>query len=141
MFILTSIILNSFNPINITYQPYIKLLVYIVNISDFILKGIGTLVNTSVILEPEFQFITFYLWNFILIINVYFSFLLNQKKIKYTQQIRVPGTNFISENICPICLEKNINWKLPCNHSFHFECINKWHKINKSCPNCRTSLN
>jgi hypothetical protein len=43
---------------------------------------------------------------------------------------------------CIICLEKNnLMWcKLKCNHLFHINCLNKWIKENKSCPNCRVSL-
>ena len=48
-----------------------------------------------------------------------------------------------SENICCICLEtfteKDIIYKLKCNHSFHKECIIVWLLQDLSCPLCRTN--
>uniref|UniRef100_A0A182VQ35 RING-type E3 ubiquitin transferase n=1 Tax=Anopheles minimus TaxID=112268 RepID=A0A182VQ35_9DIPT len=41
---------------------------------------------------------------------------------------------------CTICLEetKSTNrWTLPCKHSFHLECLNKWTVNKQECPNCR----
>jgi|ETNmetMinimDraft_31_1059906.scaffolds.fasta_scaffold00890_5 hypothetical protein len=47
--------------------------------------------------------------------------------------------------ICPICLDtiRNINSKRVikqkcCNKPFHKKCINKWYKVKKICPLCRT---
>ena len=42
--------------------------------------------------------------------------------------------------ICSICLEPNSNEELTCGHSFHSSCINRWHQINDSCPNCRGNI-
>jgi hypothetical protein len=46
---------------------------------------------------------------------------------------------------CPICLDtiRNINSKRVikqecCNKPFHKKCINKWYKVKKICPLCRT---
>jgi len=58
----------------------------------------------------------------------------------------VPNQPLLMKNIilneidtCGICLiENNIGWcKLPCNHSFHFDCINPWISKGNSCPICR----
>ena len=58
----------------------------------------------------------------------------------------------ISDNICSIChdciIESGNNYdnsitKLPCNHKFHFKCINNWYTTqmsnnrNFTCPCCR----
>jgi len=47
------------------------------------------------------------------------------------------------ENICCICLEtfseKDIIYKLKCDHSFHKECIIVWLLQDLSCPLCRTN--
>uniref|UniRef100_A0A182NSP1 RING-type E3 ubiquitin transferase n=1 Tax=Anopheles dirus TaxID=7168 RepID=A0A182NSP1_9DIPT len=44
---------------------------------------------------------------------------------------------------CTICLEeiaRTNRWTLPCKHSFHVQCLNKW-MINKQvCPNCRKPI-
>jgi len=47
--------------------------------------------------------------------------------------------------ICPICLDtiRKVNSKRViiqecCNKPFHKKCINKWYKIKKICPLCRT---
>jgi len=51
--------------------------------------------------------------------------------------------NFKKSTYCSICLEK-INklekYKTKCNHLYHIKCINKWLKINNTCPICRTEL-
>ena len=49
----------------------------------------------------------------------------------------------IKKNNFPIFLKKlinenNINFTTKCNHLFHKICIDKWVKINNSCPTCRT---
>lgn len=42
---------------------------------------------------------------------------------------------------CSICYETKDNMNLTkCNHLFCEECLVKWLKMNKKCPNCRTSL-
>uniref|UniRef100_A0A182RZE9 RING-type E3 ubiquitin transferase n=1 Tax=Anopheles funestus TaxID=62324 RepID=A0A182RZE9_ANOFN len=41
---------------------------------------------------------------------------------------------------CTICLEQiksSQRWTLPCKHSFHLECLNKWTANKQECPNCR----
>jgi hypothetical protein len=42
---------------------------------------------------------------------------------------------------CSICGEhiplKYLHRKLPCNHTFHIECIDRWFQQNFSCPVCR----
>lgn len=47
---------------------------------------------------------------------------------------------FKKNEVCPICLENNVNCVTKCNHYFHFTCLFKWIKINKKCPICREKL-
>ncbi|CAI9755633.1 unnamed protein product [Fraxinus pennsylvanica] len=46
--------------------------------------------------------------------------------------------------ICCICLAKYLNnddlRELPCSHLFHRECVDKWLKINASCPLCKAEV-
>ncbi|KAH9295963.1 hypothetical protein KI387_039551, partial [Taxus chinensis] len=46
--------------------------------------------------------------------------------------------------ICCICLGKYKNdeelRELPCTHYFHVECVDKWLKINASCPLCKHEI-
>lgn len=45
---------------------------------------------------------------------------------------------------CCICLEQfqsgNELRRLPCLHSFHAECVDKWLVINNACPVCRIPI-
>lgn len=41
---------------------------------------------------------------------------------------------------CLICTEKNCDYKTPCNHLFHEECVTGWIKDYNSCPICRKAI-
>ncbi|KAL8157269.1 hypothetical protein AgCh_002102 [Apium graveolens] len=44
---------------------------------------------------------------------------------------------------CVICMEEYIDTiakEMPCKHVFHGECVEKWLKMNGSCPVCRYSM-
>lgn len=41
------------------------------------------------------------------------------------------------DEICPICLQIQKSYKLPCNHIFHKNCITEWITIQQNCPVCR----
>ena len=45
------------------------------------------------------------------------------------------------DSLCVICMmplyDKTIT---PCNHVFHKRCLQKWLKIKKNCPVCRTAI-
>lgn len=44
-----------------------------------------------------------------------------------------------SESVCPICQDCESNVKTVCNHTFCYNCINKWYKNkNDICPMCKT---
>lgn len=70
------------------------------------------------------------------------------KKIKYRTKPDI--VNIHNQQICVICFENLIHknkkskstsinhcTQLSCIHCFHFQCINQWFKIKKSCPVCR----
>lgn len=46
--------------------------------------------------------------------------------------------------VCCICLAKYADddelRELPCTHVFHVECVDKWLKINASCPLCKNEV-
>ena len=56
----------------------------------------------------------------------------NEKKIVLYSLLKM--------SVCSICLETvsktNVEW-LPCCHSFHKTCIDKWLEKKHSCPTCR----
>jgi E3 ubiquitin-protein ligase RNF38/44 len=46
------------------------------------------------------------------------------------------------QSVCVVCqtdfeLKQNIR-ALPCSHIFHTKCVDKWLKINRTCPICRS---
>lgn len=54
-------------------------------------------------------------------------------------------TDIVIENgdNCPICLDpilESEKLNIPCSHTFHITCINKWKKINTTCPICRQEM-
>jgi len=53
------------------------------------------------------------------------------------------GLSINPDRVCSICLnpETPLDSELkPCGHNFHKSCITEWLSINKSCPNCRSSI-
>ncbi|KAK2631890.1 hypothetical protein EUGRSUZ_L02308 [Eucalyptus grandis] len=63
--------------------------------------------------------------------------------------VLAPGTEkerFLSgeDAVCCICLSRYADndelKELPCHHVFHVECIDKWLKINASCPLCKSEI-
>jgi len=50
-------------------------------------------------------------------------------------------TPVVECTICLLSIRSRLSSKtLKCGHKFHRRCISKWARINKSCPNCRASL-
>jgi len=58
--------------------------------------------------------------------------------------------DFAGDDACAICQEpcrghesetdSSSTWCLPCNHSFHADCIRPWFVRHATCPNCRTEV-
>jgi|SaaInlStandDraft_5_1057022.scaffolds.fasta_scaffold35970_2 hypothetical protein len=118
-------------------RHFLKFIYYTLIVTDFIFKSLTAILNTFAMFEPEFQFLTFYIWNIFLIINVGLSYVYNRFKI---YKNKLPGYSINNSDICSICLEPESNWKLPCNHIFHNKCIDKWCICNNTCPYCRQKI-
>ena len=43
-------------------------------------------------------------------------------------------------NICFEAINEAERTTLPCAHSFCFQCISTWKRINRFCPNCRSPI-
>jgi hypothetical protein len=61
-----------------------------------------------------------------------------------TPQIRAAlrRVAFTDSAECPVCLcaHGNSAAELPCGHSFHAQCIERWLRISANCPMCRTAV-
>ena len=117
-----------------------KILNTVINLLDLTLRSIGTILNSTVIFEPEFFFFTFYMWNILLIFNIYILLLVTKEKFNFPQEKKIPGKKIKSNDICSICLENKSDWILPCQHTYHFNCINQWYFNKKTCPYCRSKM-
>jgi len=65
-------------------------------------------------------------------------------KLTVNQEFLDKARKTSMDNSCSVCkdefvLEQNVV-SLPCNHSFHDECIHPWLKERNSCPTCRYEL-
>lgn len=53
-----------------------------------------------------------------------------------------PDCDFITDVACCICFEPYYTGMhmqmLPCNHIYHYECIDEWRKKSNTCPICCT---
>ena len=63
------------------------------------------------------------------------------KRKRKNENIDNTSRKKIKLDICSICLEQLDNslfkYKLPCEHIFHRDCIDRWFKIKHNCPYCR----
>ncbi|MCD7471259.1 hypothetical protein HAX54_011593 [Datura stramonium] len=64
------------------------------------------------------------------------------RKVVLGESRRIPGINVM---ICAICLGEysageTLRCIPECEHCFHVECVDKWLKMNSTCPVCRNSL-
>lgn len=57
---------------------------------------------------------------------------------------KVTLAQIASNTTCPICFGEYIQEEnlinLPCNHSYHEDCITSWLKLKSTCPTCRLDL-
>jgi hypothetical protein len=140
-----SIFISNFINLNRFISRYfLNFIYYSLIATDFILKIGVTILNLFAILEPEFQFLIFYVWNIFLIINISLSYVYNNLSYVYNKvkiyKNRLPGYNIKHEDMCSICLVTESDWKLPCNHIFCINCINKWYTCKNTCPYCRQKI-
>lgn len=68
-----------------------------------------------------------------------------RSKIQFLQKVNVPThDDALTADICSICMENYLPdleaYNMPCNHNFHFNCIETWILKDPSCPMCRYKL-
>ena len=53
-----------------------------------------------------------------------------------------PPEDILPTHMCPICHEEDsvVRHTLPCNHTFHLHCIDRWCRRNSTCPMCRYKI-
>lgn len=57
--------------------------------------------------------------------------------IDYTIGLYIIHQDIHLEGECSICLVNKTNCITECNHYYCYDCINKWHSKNNTCPICR----
>jgi hypothetical protein len=133
------IILSNFNlfifPL-IIYLGFNDLIINFFNFIDLLIRSLCFSINCSVLFNPDFCFISFYVWNILLLYLIFSNYYLSTTYPKYNVR-KFPGKKIKSKETCSICLSNNSNWVLPCNHQFNSKCIKNWFSYNKSCPICR----
>ena len=137
------IVASLFNQVLFINQTILLILFQVYGIFQKSLEAIFNFNNRYIILEIDFHFTMFYLINLCIVINFMLCYLVNNiNNLKEFNIIfdNIPGKSVYSEKMCSICLEKNSNWLLDCNHYFHYKCLKNWYKINKTCPYCRAKL-
>ena len=123
-------------PIILQFNKYL-IFNNLLTLFDFALRLVTLLINLMI--EQEFYYLSFYFWNFFNIMICITNFFL---LITYENKSNLFPGEFINTNVtCPICMLSKSDWCLPCDHHFHRDCLEKWFKFNKSCPNCRKYFN
>mmetsp|Transcript_64379 Transcript_64379/g.73908 ORF Transcript_64379/g.73908 Transcript_64379/m.73908 type:complete len:233 (+) Transcript_64379:124-822(+) len=76
--------------------------------------------------------------------NTYGAAPAKEQDINSLQQIRVTDEMLADKESCAVCqdeYEKDTTiLKLPCNHTFHQDCVKPWLKMHNSCPTCRAPI-
>ena len=77
----------------------------------------------------------------------YYNLLMNSRSIFLTEQmkermryLKKSNNQNIDEDVCPICIENNVDLSLPCSHFFCNKCLKTWIVKSDSCPLCRYKL-
>ena len=52
-------------------------------------------------------------------------------------KILIKNFNYLTNDICIICLENNCNIKISCSHYYCSKCLTLWIKKTNKCPICR----
>ncbi|KAH0697293.1 hypothetical protein KY285_014510 [Solanum tuberosum] len=68
-----------------------------------------------------------------------------RSKIQFLKKVNLPNhDDTLAGDICSICMETYLPdseaYNMPCNHNFHFNCIETWILKDPSCPMCRYKL-
>ena len=102
---------------------------------EYFIRFVCLVVNMfDIIIYSNFYLI---LWNMYLYTYITVKYFINFPGRNKKINIKIPGQHVNSTGICFICYENKLDWKLPCNHSCHKICLEKWFTINSSCPICR----
>lgn len=68
----------------------------------------------------------------------------SKRVLERLHQVEVDDAFLEHNGSCTICFEpfeiKSLVTKLPCNHSFHMDCLTPWFKDRNNCPLCRYEL-
>jgi len=113
------------------------ILMNLVSAFDFTLRCFCLTLNMNVIFNPSFCYLSFHLWNTSIMLTIIFNYYLYKTYNYLCINEKIPGKFISSNERCPICLNNKSNWKLPCNHTFHLNCIKNWFQISQTCPCCR----
>ena len=72
-------------------------------------------------------------------LNIFYGEIIQERISKLNDEER-ENYSMDGEGLCPLCLDKKVNFSLPCSHFFCEDCIKLWMLKSETCPLCRIKL-
>lgn len=136
--ILFSNIFFYFLPIFIFENSNFFYLYKFLYICEYVFRVLCLVINIADIIF--FKNYLLIVWNAYLLFYIYLKYSISFPRKSQKIPFKLPGVEEFSDKKCVICYQKDVNWKLPCQHMYHQNCIKEWFHKKNNCPLCRKSF-